>query len=57
MGATIARVPSSRSLAGQTLQGQHILEVPVQVKPVPQSVIDAANRAGVLIRDVNGKVH
>ena len=24
---------------------------------IPQSVLDAANKAGVLIRDVNGKVY
>jgi hypothetical protein len=39
------------------LRGQLILEVPVQMKPVPQAVIDAANRANVLIRDMNGKVY
>jgi hypothetical protein len=53
----IANVPTSGSLAGQPLLGQHILEVPVQTNPIPQSVLDAANRAGVLIRDVNGHVH
>ncbi|MFZ6774921.1 hypothetical protein ACO0LB_19630, partial [Undibacterium sp. SXout7W] len=57
VGATIANVPSSESLARQLLQGQHILEVPVQINPIPQSVLDAANRAGVLIRDVNGKMY
>ena len=57
VGATIAKVPSSGNLAGQSLQGQLILEVPVQVKPIPQSVINAADNAGVLIRDINGKVH
>ncbi|OFA05368.1 hemagglutinin repeat-containing protein [Duganella phyllosphaerae] len=53
----IANVPTSGSLAGQPLLGQHILEVPVQTNPIPQSVLDAANRAGVLIRDFNGHVH
>jgi len=57
VGGTIANVPSSGGLAGQVLQGQYILEVPMQVRPIPQSVLDAANRAGVLIRDINGKVH
>ncbi|WEF34265.1 PAAR domain-containing protein [Pseudoduganella chitinolytica] len=55
--ATIARVPSSAELAGEKLAGQHYLEVPVQVRPVPQSVLEAAERAGVVIRDVNGKIY
>jgi len=57
VGATVVRVPLSRELAGQSLQGQYMLEVPVQMKPVPQSVLDAANKSGVLIRDVNGTVY
>jgi hypothetical protein len=57
INGTIANVPSSGSLAGQPLLGQHILEVPVQVNPIPQSVLDAANRAGVLIRDINGSAY
>jgi hypothetical protein len=57
VGATIADVPSSEGLAGSTLQGQYILEVPIQLSPVPQSVLDAANNAGVLIRDINGKIY
>lgn len=55
--ATVANVPSSGPLAGQLLQGQYILEVPVQTNPVPQAVLDAANKAGVLIRDVNGTIY
>jgi RHS repeat-associated protein len=51
-GAKIANVPTQRvgsghanaGLAGQRLQGQMILEVPVQTGAVPQAVIDAANR-------------
>ncbi|GLQ95004.1 hypothetical protein GCM10007901_39570 [Dyella acidisoli] len=57
VGATVANVPSSGPLAGQLLQGQYILEVPVQANPVPQAVLDAANKAGVLIRDVNGTIY
>jgi len=57
VNATIARVPSSGNLAGRPLLGQHYLEVPVQNRPVPQSVLDAAERAGVLIRDVNGRIY
>lgn len=37
-GATIAKVPSSGSLGGDALRGTNILEVPPQVKPIPQSV-------------------
>ena len=56
-GTTIADVPSSGSLAGQRLQGQMILEVPVQTRPIPQGVLDAANDAGVIIRDINGRIY
>ena len=57
VGATIANVPSSGPLAKRLLQGQYILEVPVQNNRVPQAVLDAANKAGVLIRDVNGTIY
>ena len=57
VGATVADVRSNGILAGQTLQGQYILEVPVQTNPVPQAVLDAANNAGVVIRDVNGTIY
>ncbi len=57
VGAEIADVPTSGDLAGQLLQGQYILEVPVQNSPIPQAVLDAANEAGVLIRDIEGKVY
>jgi len=56
-GATIANVPSSGALAGSKLQGSTILEIPPQAKPVPQSVIDAADKLGVTIRDTNGKIY
>jgi hypothetical protein len=56
-GSKIANVPSSGGLAGQRLQGQMILEVPVQTAPIPRSVLDAANNLGIIIRDVNGKVY
>jgi hypothetical protein len=52
--AKIANVPSSGPLAGTRLRGQLILEVPSQVRPIPQSVINAANSKGVKIRDVFG---
>jgi hypothetical protein len=56
-GAKIANVPTSGNLAGQSLQRQMNLEVPVQTKPIPQAVIDAANQKGIIIRDINGKVY
>lgn len=56
-GSQIADVPSSGTLTGQSLQGRYILEVPVQNGPIPQAVLDAANEAGVAIRDTNGKVY
>jgi len=56
-GSKIADVPSSASLAGQRLRGRMILEVPVQLGQIPQSVLDASNRLGIVIRDVNGRVY
>ncbi|WP_240160497.1 hemagglutinin repeat-containing protein [Pseudomonas bharatica] len=56
-GATIAKVPSSGSLGGQKLQGTVILEVPPQNGAIPKSILDSANKAGVLIRDTNGRVY
>jgi hypothetical protein len=56
-GATIAKVPSSGSLGGQKLQSTVILEVPPQNGVIPKAILDSANKAGVLIRDTNGKVY
>jgi hypothetical protein len=58
-GAKIANVPTNikNGLAGKLLTGDHILEVPVQRKPIPPAGLDAANRASVLIRDINGKIY
>ncbi|MEF2967774.1 hypothetical protein V3851_18245 [Paenibacillus sp. M1] len=42
-------------LKGKRLDGELILEVPVQNKPIPQSVLDAATEKGITIRDVTGK--
>jgi hypothetical protein len=53
-GSSIANVPSSGALAGQELKGIKILEVPVQTRPVPQSVLDYAKLNDVFIRDING---
>ncbi len=35
--------------------GQPVLEVPVQVNGVPESLLDYAHQQGVLIRDVAGR--
>ncbi|MBG6032871.1 VENN motif pre-toxin domain-containing protein [Proteus hauseri] len=56
-GATISKVPSSGPLAGSQLKGANILEVPPQNKPIPQPVLDAAKKANVMIRDINGKIY
>jgi hypothetical protein len=64
-GARIANVPTQAAgsghanagFAGQQLRGTTILEVPVQNGPIPQSVINAANRQGIVIRDINGRVY
>lgn len=56
-GTKIAEVPSAKDLAGKTLNGQKILEVPVQEKPVPQSVLDAANERNIIIRDPTGHAY
>ncbi|MBE0360708.1 hypothetical protein [Pseudoalteromonas aliena] len=56
-GSVISNVPSSGGLAGQRLSGDLILEVPVQATPVPTSIIGEADRLGILIRDINGKVY
>ena len=56
-GASIAQVPSSGALGGKQLQGSNILEIPPQIKPIPQSVLDSAKQSNVIIRDTNGKVY
>jgi hypothetical protein len=40
-----------------TLQGDYVLEVPIQSKPVPPEILMEAKKAGVIIRDVAGKVY
>lgn len=44
-------------IAGQELTGRVYLEVPAQTRPVPQAIIDTANKFNVTIRDVNGVLH
>lgn len=65
-GATIAEVPSNltgrnRGIfevnRGNKLQGKMILEVPVQTKPIPQKVLDFANKNYIKIRDVKGEMY
>lgn len=64
-GMVIADVPSQRAgsghpnagLAGEQLTGQMILEIPPQDNPIPQAVLDAADDAGVIIRDSDGKTY
>jgi hypothetical protein len=33
------------------------LEIPVQSKPIPQSILNKANELGIDIRDVQGKIY
>jgi hypothetical protein len=44
-------------VSGRPLVGQHYLEVPVQARLIPQSVLNAAERAGVIIRDIDRKIY
>jgi hypothetical protein len=57
-GTDIPDIPSTRQsgLAGQQLDGELVLEVPVQNGDVPQSVLDEAERLNVTIRDAEGNV-
>lgn len=63
-GAAIAEVPSSISGAnkgilkyGDDLKGQMILEVPVQSKPVPQKVLEYADKNDIIIRDISNRTY
>jgi hypothetical protein len=60
-GTIIADVASNQAkrpqLIGQPLQGTLYLQVPVQNRPIPQPVIDAAKARYVKIRDVNERVY
>ena len=65
-GTKIADVPSNISGAnagifkenrGRTLHGQMILEVPVQKKPIPQNVINYADKLRIKIRNTNNKLY
>jgi hypothetical protein len=60
-GARIADTPANRAsmpgLIGQPIRGRQFLEVPVQNKAVPEAVLQAADKLGIIIRDSNGKVY
>jgi len=58
----IADTPSNRSQLGAIdlgggLRGRPIFEVPVQLSPVPSTVLDHAAHLGIVIRDTNGTVY
>lgn len=55
-GTTIPNTPANRAngLAGQTLDGDLVLQVPPQRGPIPEEVLRYAERQGVSIIDVNG---
>ncbi|MEV6661750.1 hypothetical protein [Nocardia fluminea] len=60
-GTRIANTPSNRSqlpayLIGRGLSGRMILEVPVQLAPVPPMVKAVASRLRITIRDENGNI-
>jgi hypothetical protein len=58
VGAKITdRQLNAAAIRNQRLVGDLIIEVPVQEKPIPQAVLDAANKRGITIRDVNGHVY
>jgi conserved hypothetical protein len=48
---------SLKRMEGNILKGRMILEVPVQKKPVPESILKYAQDKNIQIRDINGKVY
>ncbi|WP_238552961.1 hypothetical protein [Paenibacillus alvei] len=55
-GSKISNGPfNPNALKGGRLKGELILEIPVQNKPIPQSVLDEATKNKITIRDINGK--
>ena len=65
-GSIIADVPSNRTGVnkgifevnqGNDLKGEMILEVPVQKKSVPKSILKYAQDKKIQIRDINGNVY
>jgi hypothetical protein len=55
----IADTAKNRELkiAGTLLEGQSILEVPSQNKPIPNEIIEYARLRGVVIRDTSSRVY
>nr|WP_271725424.1 hypothetical protein [Bacillus paralicheniformis] len=45
------------ALKGGRLKGELILEIPVQNKPIPQTILDEATKNRIIIRDIKGKVY
>lgn len=64
-GARIAEVDSTAAVRADdaagggsgVLRGQMVLEVPEQHAPVPRRVLEHAERAGVVIRDPEGRIY
>lgn len=60
-GETVADTSKARQQfpgeAGKEINGQMILEVPVQSKPVPDEVLKEATQRDILIRDTDGKIY
>jgi filamentous hemagglutinin len=58
-GAEIAATPATRAagLAGNSVEGQLVLEVPVQKDPIPEHVLRYAESRGVIIRDPTGHIY
>ncbi|WP_240514791.1 hypothetical protein [Bacillus cereus] len=57
-GSKISNGPfNPNALKGGRLKGELILEVPVQNKPIPQTILDEATKNRIIIRDIKGKVY
>jgi hypothetical protein len=63
-GTKIADVPSNKTGGSNAsleniieIDGQMILEIPVQNNPIPQSVLDEATKWDIDIRDVQGTIY
>ncbi|GAU70709.1 hypothetical protein SSP35_22_00120 [Streptomyces sp. NBRC 110611] len=54
---TVIRSNKYPELDGKPLSGDMILEVPVQVTPIPQEIIEHAQELNIMIRDVTGHVY
>ncbi|GAA4411121.1 hypothetical protein ACFQV2_11865 [Actinokineospora soli] len=61
-GTIVADTPTNRrdlgdDAIGLPMEGDMVLEVPVQNNPVPPAVLAEARRLGIIIRDENGRVY